>query len=1137
MNNLQLASAEQILSGGGEMGRRMRAYDWHNSPLGDVQQWPQSLKTCVRILLTSRQAMFVWWGKKLINLYNDPYTAILGGKHPDALGMPATEVWREIWHQIEPRAKACMEKNEGTYDEALLLIMERNGYPEETYYTFSYSPVPGEDGLPAGIICANTDTTQRITGERQLRTLTGLAKNSIDSLNDQAVFDNTIRVLGENPHDFPFAFIYQLSADGHTATLAASTASMNHTLLPQEIHLQRDGDWGLQQVLDGNKTQVYNIPAGIRDLPQGAWPVQPRKALLLPLSAGVQKHPFAILVVGLNPYRLLNEQYAGFFQLVADQVMTGLGNVHALEEERKRAAALAAIDSAKTAFFSNISHEFRTPLTLMLGPLEELLQNDGILTPQQHEQLSATHRNALRLLRLVNSLLDFSRISAGRMQAAFEPVQLGAFTADLASSFRSVIEKAGLVFEVDCAILPQPVYVDTDMWEKIVLNLLSNAFKYTLHGSVQVKQYEANNQLVLQVADTGVGIPASELPRMFERFHRVENVTGRSHEGTGIGLSLVKELVELHGGTITVSSTAGKGSVFTVTLPLGYDHLPAQQVKHTDTGTTRQRVQTIAFIEEAMSLLDPDEANMATAANVVQDKDTLVLVVDDNADMRHYLERLLLPYYRVTTAANGALALEYMEQHQPALVISDIMMPVMDGIQLLHTLKQQPHTARIPVILLSARAGEEARIAGYETGADDYLVKPFSAKELLARVSAQLKLVHIRSQAEVHLRNLLLKAPVAISVVSGPSFVIDIANDKLLELWGKPAEAVVNKPLLEAWPEAAGQGVIEQLTQVYRTGERWIGHERETRLHRNNIPVTAYVNFVYEPQYDTEGKISGVMVVLHDVTELVNARLMAENAAEVLEQKVQDRTADLKASNEALLRTNQELEQFAYVASHDLQEPLRKIQIFSQLITSNQGKPAFNTAKYQQKVEASARRMSGLINDLLNFSRLGKSNGQFVQVNLNTVLQQVLNDFEVMITQKKARIHSDPLPVIKAIPIQMNQLLHNLVGNALKFSDDAPEINIRLRILDGQAVHIYPQLQQGIEYAELTVADNGIGFDPRYAEQIFVIFQRLNNGQQYSGTGIGLAVCKKIADNHHGIILAHSEPGKGSAFTIVLPVA
>src|SRR5581483_662510 len=301
-------------------------------------------------------------------------------------------------------------------------------------------------------------------------------------------------------------------------------------------------------------------------------------AVILPIQPTGETGRSGVLIVGLNPFRLFDEDYRSFLGLVAGQIAAAIANAQAYEEERRRAEALAELDRAKTAFFSNVSHEFRTPLTLMLGPIEDLLAYGR--DDELHSQLRLVHRNGMRLLRLVNSLLDFSRIEAGRMQACYEPTDLGQFSVEIASSFRSVIERAGLRLDISCVDLGVPVHIDRDMWEKILLNLVSNAFKFTFEGTiaVSVRPAEDGRFALVQVADTGIGISSDELPRLFERFHRVEGAEGRSFEGSGIGLALVQELVKLHGGQISAESEPAVGTTFTVTLPFGQKHLPPDRV-------------------------------------------------------------------------------------------------------------------------------------------------------------------------------------------------------------------------------------------------------------------------------------------------------------------------------------------------------------------------------------------------------------------------------------------------------------------------------------------------------------------------------------------------------------------------------
>jgi PAS domain S-box-containing protein len=441
---------------------------------------------------------------------------------------------------------------------------------------------------------------------------------------------------------------------------------------------------------------------------------------------------------------------------------------HEREIARQR-EELAKLDTLKTQFFANISHEFRTPLTLMLGPLEDTLANShGIIPMRAAASLTTAHRNALRLLKLVNTMLDFSRIEAGRVQASYEATDLGTLTAELASNFESLCEKAGLRLIVNCptgnrsgeeghvANVDHDAYVDHDMWEKIVLNLVSNAFKFTMKGEIEVGLELADGRAKLTVRDTGVGIPPEELPRMFERFHRIERSRGRTHEGTGIGLALVEELVKLHGGTITVSSELGKGSTFTVTIPLGKAHLDESRIGSVLT-LASTAVSQAAYLEEARRWL-PDEladdrgvfAGVGSAADTGTEKPR-ILWADDNADMRAYVSRLLESRFEVQAVCDGEAALEAARARPPHLILSDVMMPKLDGLGLLSALRADPLLREIPVILLSARAGEESRIDGIQVGADDYLVKPFTARELIARVEMHIKMSRLRQSA--HLRS------------------------------------------------------------------------------------------------------------------------------------------------------------------------------------------------------------------------------------------------------------------------------------------------------------------------------------------------------------------------------------------------
>ncbi|MFN4140534.1 ATP-binding protein [Aestuariivirga sp.] len=747
------------------MGALIRDYDWLSSSLGTPASWPQSLKTAVRIMLTSRQPIWIGWGADLIYLYNDPYKSIIGGKHPWALGRPTAEVWKEIWPEIEPMLRTALEGVEGTYVEEQLLIMERHGYPEETYYTFSYSPIPDDEGRPGGIICANTDDTKRVIGERQIRLLRELAAQTADARSWSEACQRGIAALATDPHDLTFALLYMIPPSSEEAILAASFGiGDGHPVAPAALALGSTSPWPLGDALCVHEPIVIDdIERLIGETPPaGAWEVATRKAAMLAIPASRESARPGVLIVGLNPFRLVDENYRGFLGLVAGQIAAAIANADAYEDERRRAEALAELNRAKTVFFSNVSHEFRTPLTLMLGPLEELLA-DKSAPDELRRQAELAHRNGTRLLRLVNSLLDFSRIEAGRTLAIYQPTDLASFSADIASSFRSAIEKAGLVLTLDCQALPRPVFVDRDMYEKILLNLLSNAFKFTLKGGITVSVASSPDgcSAVVEVRDSGIGIPDEEMPKLFERFQRIEGVQGRSYEGSGIGLALVQELVKLHGGRISAKSALGAGTTFAVSLLFGYQHLPYERVRSEaaeQTGITRAH----EYVEEALRWLPDAASGLLTAGEHttpglgaiesqgvdMQPDKRRILLADDNADMRTYVRRLLEGHgYIVDAAADGMAALSLAQVRKPDLILSDVMMPRLDGFGLLKRVRDDPTLADIPVLMLSARAGEEAKVEGLQAGADDYLIKPFTARELIARVQSHIQMAEVRREA------------------------------------------------------------------------------------------------------------------------------------------------------------------------------------------------------------------------------------------------------------------------------------------------------------------------------------------------------------------------------------------------------
>jgi signal transduction histidine kinase/CheY-like chemotaxis protein len=693
-----------LFTGGGEAGRLMATHDWAATPVGPVETWPASLRFAVRTVLASRFPMVLTWGPEYLQFYNDAYAPFIGAKHP-AIGEDIRITLAEGWAALEGPVDHAMATREASWLPRLPLLLERAGYREETYFTVSHAPAFGDDGAVAGMHAVCTEVTGEVLGERRQQLLHDLSIAGGALGDEDALLAALCEALAGAALDVPFAAVYL--EDGGRLRRAA-TVGCPHDLMPDGVD------------------DVAQLPGRVADLGLlgGFWQDPVTEAVVLPLTAGAGDERMGVLVAGVSPNLDLDPEYRTFLELVAGQFLSALGNARAFDAERRRAESLAELDRAKTAFFSDVSHELRTPLTLLLGPISDVLADpEESLPAAAREQLTLAMRNGQRLQRLVNDLMDFASIEAGRANAVRVETDVAGFTAELAGVLRAAAERAGLRLSVDCPPLARPVYVDPRMWEKVVLNLLSNAVKYTFVGTISVAVHAADDGVVLTVADTGIGIPAGELPLIFDRFHRVQGSLARNREGTGIGLALVRELVGLHGGRVSVASDPGAGSTFTVTVPYGSPDAEVDAAHPTIPS------------EAAHGTAEAWETDVAPRAQPSAPAGTTtVLVVDDNADMRTYLTRLLSPVWRVRTCANGEEALASIAEEQPDVVLTDVMMPRIDGFELLRRLRADESTRGIPVIMLTARAGQEAAVEGFTAGVDDYLAKPFQAAELIARV-------------------------------------------------------------------------------------------------------------------------------------------------------------------------------------------------------------------------------------------------------------------------------------------------------------------------------------------------------------------------------------------------------------------
>jgi signal transduction histidine kinase/DNA-binding response OmpR family regulator len=1100
------------------MGALMRSFDWSRTQLGPVARWPQSLRTAVSIMLDSAFGMVVAWGPEFVFLYNDRYRPVLGAtKHPGALGRPTKDIFPEVWSFIGPLFEKTRNGEAVAFDD-VLIPLDRNGYLEDCYFTLSYSAIRDESGGVGGMLAVVAETTERVQGERRLVMLRDLA-----ALGDARNADEACRlaeaVLAQNAADVPFSLLYLLEPDGRRVRLAAATGVMKGAAAaPEEVVLDEDARWPLGEAYLARRVIVVDdLQARFGRMPGGPYEQSAHTALVLPMQRAGHDEPHGFFVAGVSPRRALDERYRTFFELARDHVVATIDKALAFEEERKRAEALAEIDRAKTAFFSNISHEFRTPLTLLLGPLEDALAR-GSVTPVE---LGTAFRNALRLQKLVNALLDFSRIEAGRARAAYVPTNIGRSTAELAAMFESAMQRAGLRYVVHCDSIEEPIYLDRDMYEKIVLNLLSNALKFTFEGEVEVSLRDAGDRIELRVRDTGVGVAPDAVPRLFERFHRIEGTRARTYEGSGIGLALVSDLVKLHGGDVRADSASGVGTAFTVAIPKGKAHLPADKIGAV--ASDRASAASPAILEEALSWL-PDPADDVAAASPAERVEPAasprarVLVADDNADMRSYLRGVLAPHFAVDAVCDGQVALEAARRGRPDLVLTDVMMPNLDGFGLLQALRADERTRAIPVVMVSARAGEESRIEGLQAGADDYLVKPFSARELIARVHTHLELARLRRESELHasrLNALFEQAPAVIFVLAGPDHVCRLANPPALEALGK--RDVLGLPICQALSEPEGQGIVERLDLAYATGERVVGSEMPIKLQRGAQLEQTYWNVVYQPYRDVAGTVEGVMVFSFEIT----MQVLARQRAEALMRQVQASEAEAESANRAK-------DEFLAVLGHELRNPLAPILTALQLMRQRDGD---RSAKECSIIERQAQHLVRLVDDLLDVSRItrGKIELKTERVELADVVARAIETSSPVLEHRQHHLGVDVRSrglALDGDPDRLAQVISNLLTNAAKYTERGGRITVSAA-------------QRG-DQIRISVKDTGIGIAPEMLPRVFDMFvqERQALDRSRGGLGLGLTIVRSLVAMHGGTVEVHSEGrNRGAEFVVTLPAA
>jgi PAS domain S-box-containing protein len=1175
--SISIRPLDWLTTGCSETNEIVRTKDWSTTSLGPIELWPSSLTNVLSLCFNANSPITVYWGPNYVVFYNDAFLPIMGDKHPQSLGQNARDATPEIWDIIEPIFEGVRKTGKPFSALDQLLPLKRFGYVEECYFHYNLSPIKIPDGTNEGILNIAVENTYRVLNERRQKFLRDLALEtaSAKSAGDVCVLAATIF----DRKDIPFSLIYLIDPRNRQAHLAGSSGfQVNDPLIPDVVDLTEKenllGTWPINIV--AKTAMEQKIPDLFKHFGvtfSSYWPEATREALLLPIRISNQTGMFGVLVVGISPRRALDNDYRIFFGLVAGEIATAIVNARAYEEEKLHAKKLEELDRAKTVFFSNISHEFRTPLTLILDPLEDALADQSQPLPDcQFKRIEMVKRNAFRLLKLVNSLLDFSRIEAGRMQAQYVPTDLAKYTADLVSVFRSAIEKAGLILHVDMGSIEERVYIDKNSWEKIIFNLLSNALKFTFEGSITVTVKKCEERIELQVMDTGIGIPKQELPRMFERFHRIENVHGRSQEGTGIGLALTQELVKLHGGNIQIESEEGKGSVFTVFIPLGKAHLPPDHIHEETASKDSSSTLSVPFVEEALCWLPaepkegvqekPIEGTMPPALVQPTIKE-IVLLADDNSDMREYVRQLLSDYWKVYAVADGEAALQAARDINPALILSDVMMPKMDGFQLTQELRHDPRTALIPIILLSARAGEESSREGLQQGADDYMIKPFTADTLIDRVRAHMELGRLRIQLDKAVKerthelqetiveleetaSALRKSEENYRILASISPAGIVHCDKEGEIFFMNEKANIMLGLTlenaqrEKWTAVLHPEDKERVYTAWKdfTKRKTGRFKEEYRFLRPDGSILWVIGEA-AAEKDDKDQVKSYVGTLTDISEVKELEKKRLEASQQLEEHQRKRVQEAESA-----RKN--LENFINMVCHEIRNPLMgafgNISFLQDIAISlksfggrlsTEAQPMLRELLHKQdesikQIEQCIKHQKAITDDVLDLSKLESGKATFViqSVRLKTIIEEVAQIFTAPLTLKKLSLilelpETDPW--VKTDANRLKMVLVNLVTNALKFTEEG-HIKISLDILDVTPTHTT---------VALSVEDTGIGMTHEEEAQLFKRFIRVA-ATEYEGSGLGLLISKRFIESMGGRIDVKSQKGQGSQFIIQL---
>ncbi|KAI5449034.1 hypothetical protein NCC49_005647, partial [Naganishia albida] len=955
--------------------------------------------------------------------------------------------------------------------------------------------------------------------------------------------------------------------------------------LPEE----QEPEWPIREaIVSGKIVFVEDAGSLTKGFELRSWERLPQSAVVIPLSQKSSKIPNAVLIIGLNIHRPWNETYREWISTLRLTLGDVLAAVKAFELESIQRDKAKALADAMSNFLSNAAHELKSPLTLLVGPMEDIVNTTK---DNYTRKLARTARKTCgRLTRLVSSLMDYSKLEAGKLTGTYRPLPVGGLTWDLATVFEGLpaVTSGRIKLNIDCQQnhVGQSAFIDVDFWEKIVSNLMSNAFKYTREGSVSIRVRYTQDSCILSVSDTGIGIPQEDVGLVTQRFHRVETSAGYA-EGTGIGLAYTAELIKLHGGRLDVQSCTAEesrngshGSTFTVTIPLGYDHLDRNSVDLDSSFTFESGHYGRSLVDaECQNNSDSTESTLSDAGSssvlirgidpstLFFKPDDILLICDDNHDLREYIANLFTPFVRVEQARDGLEGLEIALRVRPTLILSDVSMPRMSGTELLSRVKNSKTLEFTPVILITAKAGEDDRVDGILQGADDYMAKPFQSREVIARVNMQMMIGKKRRELEqkyleknAEMDTIASYSPVGIARTS-PEGSFYYCNSAWFALSG--IEPVL--PVKDWSPYV----VDEDLQQL---SDEWFaflaGEDKEItmewRWKNGNAVQGRFVRLdLVNP------KLGGTIGCVTDITP--------RKRDEVLQQ---ERLAVERLRREEAEAERRQQELLIDVTSHELRNPISAVLQCSMLISQDllQLRTQVEDHVKQQLPFLPGQETIGLLNECLDAAEsvyecglsqsricddvlsLGKLQLDKLQVfpiesDISKEISKLIGIFSVEMRKLGITlVHNlgsgvQAFPKIRMDPVRFGQCATNLLSNSIKFTATSEIKNIWLDIdispyapVDGSCLRPErdwrPEDVQEDLYVYVSVRDTGPGLTEASLHKLFKRFAQASNETHtvFGGSGLGLFVTRRLTELMGGRIEVDSKLGEGSIFRFFIKV-